>query len=127
MPHIIIEHSANLADHHDIQALVDTVHDAVLAVSWVSGSALRTRAASRSHFRVADGDPSHIFVAVTVRIGPGRSTTVVQDFLQLIVDTVDNELSSVPSAIALSTEIQFIDAAVRINRNQIRAEESAAR
>ena len=31
MAHIIIEHSANLADHHDIDALVEAVHEAAAA------------------------------------------------------------------------------------------------
>ena len=32
MPHITIEYSANVAEHHDIDELVAAVHEAALAV-----------------------------------------------------------------------------------------------
>ena len=122
MPHIIIEYSANLADVHDIQSLVDAVHAAALDDGLPALDALRTRAAERRHYRIADGDPSHVFVAVLARIGPGRSDEEIQRFLTRLIETVDAELAPIAPdhAVALSVEIQFIDSAVRINRNHVR-------
>lgn len=123
MPHIIIEHSANLSAAHDIQSLVDAVHEAALDNGLPQLDALRTRAAERTHYRIADGDPTHAFVAVTARIGPGRTDEEIQRFLNCLVDTVDAELAPVSDrhAVALSAEIQFIDPEVRINRNHVRS------
>ncbi len=123
MPHIIIEHSANLAEVHDIQSLVDAVHAAALDDGLAVLDALRTRAAERPHYRIADGDPTHAFVAITARIGPGRTDEQIQRFLNRLIDTVDAELAPLSDrhAIALSAEIQFIDSAVRINRNYVRS------
>ena len=122
VPHIIIEHSANLTEVHDIQSLVDAVHAAALDDGLAALDALRTRAAERRHYRIADGDQSHVFVAVVARIGPGRSDEKVQRFLTRLIDTVDAELAPLAHdhAVALSVEIQFIDPAVRINRNHVR-------
>ena len=48
MPHVIIEYSANVADHHDIDALVGVVHDAVVANGIGPHGGVRTRAIVRT-------------------------------------------------------------------------------
>ena len=123
MPHIVIEHSANLEEVIDVQALVDAVHESALADGLASLDALRTRAASRGRYRIADGDPSFGFVAVTARIGPGRSSEAKQRFLTALIDTVDDFLGPhrASTPVAISAEVQEIDADFRINRNHVRA------
>lgn len=121
MPHIIIEHSANLADLTDIDALVLTVHEAALDDGLPALAGLRTRAAPRKHYRIADGDPAYGFVSVTARIGPGREPAAVQRFLKRLIDTVDGALAPLQPdhPVAVSAEVQLIDPAMRINRNHI--------
>ena len=58
MPHVIIEYSANVADH-DIDALVGVVHDAVVANGIGPHGGVRTRAIVRNHYRVDDADPAN--------------------------------------------------------------------
>ena len=122
MPHIIIEHSANVADLTDIDALVLAVHEAALDDGLPSLDALRTRAAPRDHYRIADGNPAYGFVAVTARIGPGREPETVQRFLNRLIDTVDEVLAPLQPdhPVAISAEAQLIDPTMRINRNHIR-------
>ena len=122
MPHIIIEHSANLADLTDIDALVAAVHQAALDDGLPALDALRTRAAPRDHYRIADGDPAYGFVYVTARIGPGRDSETTQRFLNRLIDTVDEVLAPLQPdhPVAISAEVQLIDPAMRINRNHIR-------
>ena len=123
MPHITIEHSANLADLTDIDALVAAVHQAALDDGLPAFEALRTRAAPRQHYRIADGDPAYGFVCLTARIGPGREPETIQRFLNRLIDTVDEALAPLQPEhpVAISAEIQLIDPAMRINRNHIRA------
>ena len=73
MPHVTIEYSANLEAEVEPMTLVNAVHRAVLSQPVFEAVGVRTRAARREHFLVADGDPSHAFIAVTARIGPGRT------------------------------------------------------
>ena len=54
---------ANLAELTDIDALVAAVHQAALDDGLPALDALRTRAAPREHYRIADGDPAYGFVA----------------------------------------------------------------
>lgn len=122
MPHIIIEHSANVADLTDIDALVLAVHEAALDDGLPSLDALRTRAVPRQHYRIADGNPAYGFVYLTARIGPGREPTAIQRFLNRLIDAVDEVLAPLQPdhPVAISAEVQLIDPAMRINRNHIR-------
>lgn len=128
MPHITIEYSANLVEHHDIDALVGAVHAAAAAHGLPPLDGLRTRAAVRDHFRVATGDPAFAFVAIACRIGPGRDAASKQSFLEQVLDAAEAQLAGEagPLAIAWSIELTEIDAEFRINRNHVRAAMLAA-
>ncbi len=121
MPHITIEYSANVADHHDIDALVGAVHEAALANGLADVTALRTRAAERTHYRAMSGDPSFAFVAIACRVGPGRDDTAKTEFLTDVLDAAEAALADTPLAIAWSIELTEIDPATRINRNHVRS------
>ena len=122
VPHLIIEYSANLDGPLDIAALVDDVHAAALAHGLPSLDALRTRAVARDHYRIADGNPTHGFIALLARIGPGRSAEQKTSFLQVLMDTLEAAVAPIgpDHAVALSVEIQEIDPELRINRNHVR-------
>ncbi len=122
MAHITIEYSANLADHHDIGSLVDAVHQTAASHGLAPLDGLRTRAVARAHFRIADGDPHHAFVAIAVRLGPGREPAARRAFLEAILNAAEAEIAaaSSPLAVAWSAELSEIDAAFRINRNAVR-------
>ena len=122
MPHITIEYSANVAEHHDIDALVQAVHAAALEHGLPALDALRTRAAARSHYCIADGDPHHAFVAIAVRIGPGRTADEKTSFVHSLLDAAEYQIAAEPGplAIAWSAELTEIDPAFRVNHNEVR-------
>jgi 5-carboxymethyl-2-hydroxymuconate isomerase len=120
MPHLIIEYSANVADHVDIDRLVDALHDAALASGVAALDALRTRAVARDRYAVADRHPDNAFVAVTARLGAGRSHDDQQRFLDTLIDTLDDTVGAAGRTMMLSVEYQEIDPTRRINRNHLR-------
>lgn len=119
MPHITIEYSANLEPSVDVAALVDAVHSAVLDHGAFQIGAIRTRAARRELYRIADGDPDNAFVHVELRIGPGRDIAVQRAVAKLVMDAVVEHTHRYGSAhgLGLSVEISHIDdaSAVRVN------------
>lgn len=123
MVHVTIEYSANLADHHDVGALVEAVHEVAAAQGLASLDGLRTRAVARTLYRIADGDPDHAFVAIAVRVAPGRDPAARTAFLEAILDGAEAHVGTTPSplAVAWSAELTEIDATFRINRNGVRA------
>jgi len=121
MPHTTIEYTANVATHHDVDALVGAIHDAALSLELAHIGGYRTRAAQRDLYRVADGDPNFAFIAMTVRIGPGRSDDVKQGIIKTLLDAGEAQLAAEPGplAVAWSLEVQEIDANFRENRNHV--------
>lgn len=122
MPHITIEHSANVAEHHDVDALVDVVHAAAIEHGLAPLAALRTRAVTRDHYRVADGDPRFAFVAITCRVAPGRDLDTKRSFITRLLDAAEARIDAEdgPLAIAWSIELTELDRDLRINRNHVR-------
>ena len=122
MPHVTIEYSANVAEHHDVASLVEAVHDAGLQHGLAPPDGLRTRALGTEHYRIADGQRDHAYVAIAVRIGPGRETEEKQSFIETLLGAAEVAVARDPSplAIAWSIELVEIDPELRINRNHVR-------
>ena len=121
MPHVTIECSSNVADTTDINALIGALHEAALGTGIVPVDALRTRAAVREHYAVGDRAPGNMFVAVTVRLAPGRSDAEKRRLVETLLDTLDDQLGAARDKAMLSVELQEIDPAFRVNRNHLRA------
>ena len=62
MPHLTIEYSANLDGELDLPALIETLHTTAVGIDAFPLAGMRTRAARREHFRVADGHADNAFI-----------------------------------------------------------------
>lgn len=120
MPHITIEHSANLAEHHDVDGLVAAVHAEALRHALVAPDALRTRAEPRASYRIADGHPANAFVAIHVRLAPGRSRDDKRELIERVLAVAEQYVATTPLAIAWSIELTELDPELRINHNRVR-------
>ena len=122
MPHLTIEYSNNVANHHDIQGLVKVVHEAAIGHGLAAVEGLRTRAIGYDHYLVATGNADFAFIAIRGRIGPGRTVSEKEGFIKDVLDAAEAfiEASASPLAISWSIELNEIEAAFRINRNRVR-------
>ncbi|MBY5931797.1 5-carboxymethyl-2-hydroxymuconate Delta-isomerase [Tateyamaria omphalii] len=73
MPHIILDYSANLDDMLDMRAFCVALKDAAAATGVFPPAGIRVRAHAAPYSVVADGDPRHSYVDITVRLAAGRS------------------------------------------------------
>jgi len=122
MPHQIIEYSANLAERVDIDALVHRLHETAAAIDVLPVGGLRTRAVSREHYRIADGHGDNAFINVVLRIAPGRSFGERKAAGERLFNALCEFLAPVyeSSPLAISFEIQEIDADLRWKQNNLR-------
>jgi 5-carboxymethyl-2-hydroxymuconate isomerase len=124
MPHLIIEVSANACTTNDgpvdVDDLVDALHDAALATGIAPLDGLRTRSVGLNHFAIADRHPDNAFIAVTARLGAGRSDEDKQRFVESLMNALERFLGGARETMMLSVEYQEIDPANRINRNYVR-------
>src|SRR4051795_1288017 len=84
MPHVIVEYSANLESKVRIDALLQVLHETVEHSGVAELAGIRTRAARREHFRVADNDPANAFVAIYIRVAQGRTLDTRKKLANLV-------------------------------------------
>lgn len=114
MPHFHIDYSANLDGVVDMDAFCDAIRVAATQVAAFPMPGIRVRATRVDHYAVADGDPKHGFVDLSIRIREGRSHTVKEAATQHIFAAARAFLEPAMAchSIALSLELREINAAL---------------
>lgn len=127
MPHVTVEYSANLEKGVDIRALIHAIHQAALASGVFEIGAVRTRAARRDVYEIADGDLDNAFVHVDLNVAPGRSVEVRKGVAQAILDVVRKTTESIfgSSGLAISVEVREIDNSTAVRLNNLHARMAA--
>ena len=122
MPHQIIEYSANLESQLDIQELIDALHENAMRIEGLPLGGLRTRAAPRDIFQVADQHPDNAFVHMILKLGHGRDEETKKAFGEAIFAKLCELLEPVSSIspLAISFEIQEIDPVLTWKKNNLR-------
>ena len=111
MPHFQIEYSSNIEDVVDISALCDTIRASAAKVQAFPLAGIRVRAVRVEHFAIADGNPKHGFIDLSIRLREGRPDDVKLDALTIIFSALKNFTAKAMETrpIALSTEMRDID------------------
>jgi|SRR5579872_1155740 len=128
MPHITIECSKNVQDHIDVDKMLRCVHDAAIETGVFPADGIRSRVHVLSHYRVAEAK-ENAFVHAVLRIGPGRDQEtkrrVVDDVFGALTAFLQKMYDSQP--LAISIELQELDADLRRNKNNLKVGAAAAR
>ncbi|MBR1218258.1 5-carboxymethyl-2-hydroxymuconate Delta-isomerase [Bradyrhizobium sp. U87765 SZCCT0131] len=121
MPHFIIEYSANLSDRVDMPAVVDLVRRAAIETGVFPLGGIRVRAIRCDDYAIADGDPRHGFLAMTLRMGQGRDLPTRKQAGAHIFEALSAHLDPVftSSRFALSFEIVEIQNETSWKRNNL--------
>ena len=111
MPHIIVEYSSNLEDGVDVRRLIDDLHGTVVRSGLFEQAAVRTRAAPRSLYRIADGAPQNVFLHITARIRAGRTAGDRKALGASLLQTARDAIAAQPAPppIGLTVEVHEID------------------
>ena len=122
MPHITIEYTANLEPELKLTALIAALHKVAAGIEAFPVAGLRTRAARRDHYLIADGHADNAFVHLTLRIAHGRTLEVRKAAGDLLFDTLVRELQPLLDTrpLALSFEISEIDPVLNYKGGNIR-------
>jgi 5-carboxymethyl-2-hydroxymuconate isomerase len=121
VPHVIVEYSANLESDVSPREMIERVHAAVISTGVFPLGGVRTRAARRDVYAVADCDPDNAFVSVLIRIGQGRDEETRTRVSQTVMAAL-TELTGVAfekRGLSLSVEIQEIDEAGATRKNNL--------
>ncbi len=121
MAHLIVEYSANIEQEMKLPALLRTLHGAALETGVFPPGGLRTRAARRKHYVIADEDPQNCFVHLMVRLGHGRALEVRQKAAQHLFDVLTRHLEAVfqTRPMAITLEVVTIDPDLSYKKNNL--------
>lgn len=122
MPHLIVDYSGNLEKESDIAGLCEALREAAADTGSLPAAGIRVRAHRADHYAIADGDPKHGFVDITVRLREGRSEAVKQSVAATVFAAAEAFLAPVMAyrSLALSLELREIDAALAPKTGNIR-------
>lgn len=122
VPHFIVEYSGNLEDALDFQAFCEHLRQTAEGIEAFPTPGIRVRAIRVDHYAVADGNPKHGFIDISIRLRGGRPDVVKQDATQRIFDAARGFIAPVMAerSIALSLEMRDIDPALSPKTGSIR-------
>ncbi len=111
MPHFHVEYSGNLEDKIDLAGLCECIRATAAGIDTFPVPGIRVRATRVDHYAIADGNPAHGFVDISIRLRAGRPEDVKQDATQRIFEAVKAYLAPVflHHSVALSLEMRDID------------------
>ena len=122
MPHFHIDYSANLEERLDIAALCVVLRDAALDTGLFPAAGIRIRALRADHVLMADGNPDHAYLDLSIRLREGRPRQAKIDATARIFAAAETFCQEVldTSSFMLSCEMRDIDAELSPKVSSIR-------
>lgn len=111
VPHLIIDYSANLESAIDVAGLCECLRMVATGLDAFPAAGVRVRAHAAQHYAIADGNPAHGFIDISVRLRAGRDMAVKQAATQALFAAAEAFIAPVMASqpIALSFEMRDID------------------
>ncbi len=122
MAHFIIDYSANLEDAIDWPVFCDLLRTEAIATGVFPTAGIRIRAFAATHVSIADGDPKHGYIDISIRLREGRDLETRKAATAAIFAAAESFLKPIMQtrSVALSMEMRDIDAALAPKTGTIR-------
>ena len=122
MPHFQIDYSPNLAERLDIKGLCAVLRDAAVETGVFPLAGIRVRATAVDHVVMADGNPDHAFLDLSVRLRGGRTLEARKAATAHIFAAAERYCADVMenSSFMLSMEMRDIDPELSPKASSIR-------
>lgn len=122
MPHIQIDYSPNLENRLDVAGLCRTLRDAAAETGVLPLAGIRVRAMRADHVVIADGNPDHAYLDISIRLRGGRSDEAKAQATAAIFAAAEAYCAGVmeTSSFMLSMEMRDIDPALSPKASSIR-------
>jgi 5-carboxymethyl-2-hydroxymuconate isomerase len=122
MPHIQVDYSPNLETRLDVAGLCLVLRDAAVATGILPLAGIRVRATACTHVVIADGNPDHAFLDISLRLRGGRSDEAKAQATAQIFAAAEAYCAQVleTSSFMLSFEMRDIDPELSPKTSSIR-------
>lgn len=122
MPHFHIDYSANLEERLKIADLLTVLRDAAMETGVFPLAGIRIRATACDHWVIADGNPDHAFLDISIRLRAGRPAESKKQATDHIFAAAEAFCADVManSSFMLSLEMRDIDPELSPKASSIR-------
>lgn len=122
MAHFILEYSDNITKETlALQDLFSKLHQAAQDTGLFPLKGIRSRAFECHDYRMADGNPEHMFVHLSVLLGAGRSMeereSAAQAFFAVLTEHFADSFKQ--RGVAMSFEMKELEPVLKYNKNNI--------
>jgi 5-carboxymethyl-2-hydroxymuconate isomerase len=120
--HFVLEYSDNIdSETLALPALFRALHDGARGTGLFPLKGIRSRAYACHDYRIADGNPAHMFVHLTALIGHGRSDAEKSAAAQALYAVYEGHFAPcfATRGVALSFEMKELEPVLKYNRNNI--------
>lgn len=122
MAHFVLEYSDNIDKHTlNLQELFTNLHQAAVDTKLFPLKGIRSRAFACHDYRMADGNPEHMFVHLSVLLGAGRSMEEREHAAQSFFDVLTTHFAECfeQRGVAMSFEMKELEPVLKYNKNNI--------
>lgn len=122
MAHFVLEYSDNIdRDVLALPELFEKLHASAMDTGLFPLKGLRSRAYPCADFRMADGNPEHSFVHLTVLLGAGRSMPEREAAAKQFFAVLEQHFASsfANRGVAMSFEMKELETVLKFNKNNI--------
>jgi len=111
LPHLTLDYSPNLEAEVDIPALCEVLRAAMVETGVFPMAGVRVRAFAASHVAIADGDPKHGYIDMSIRLRAGRNPEAKKAATEHVFAAARAHLAPLMARrpLALSLEMRDID------------------
>jgi 5-carboxymethyl-2-hydroxymuconate isomerase len=122
MPHIQIEYSPNLESRLDMLALCRLLCRTAAGTRVFPPAGIRVRAMACDHVCIADGNPDHAFIDISVRLRGGRTAEQKKAATDAIFAAAESHCADymARASLMLSLEMRDIDPELSPKASSIR-------
>jgi len=122
MPHFHVDYSANLEERLEISGLLTVLRDAAMETGVFPLAGIRIRATACDHWIIADGNPDHAFLDISIRLRAGRPAEAKKQATEHIFAAAEAFCADVmaTSSFMLSLEMRDIDPELSPKASSIR-------
>ena len=120
--HFILEYSDNIdKDDLQLQMLFEKLHQTAADTGLFPLKGIRSRAYISHDYRMADGNPEHMFVHLTALLGRGRSMeereSAAKAFFAVLTEHFAGSFAK--RGVAMSFEMKELEPVLKYNKNNI--------
>lgn len=122
MPHLMIDYSANIEPDIDMSRLCEHLRAIAAEIEAFPIAGVKVRAVRVDHYAIADGNPAHGFIDISVRIREGRDLETKKQAVDAIFNAANDSVSPIMQkrSLALSVELRDITAELAPKSGTIR-------